>query len=132
MSEKRLCKADKWMITMSELTRNFGIALVEYYDGARLKDSKNGKTLGTNLVYLCCLYTAHRPHSLKRKVTEPSRAVRDIQGFLTALTHLSCVFGVRLEVRSAPMVLVDIETMEPLVRLVNTDGGYAVEELQTV
>lgn len=129
---KGLSKADKWMIAMSEVSGKFGVALVEYYDGARLTDAKNGKTLGTNLVYLCCLYTAHKPRTTKHKDGgEPSEETRDVQGFVAALNHLSSVFGVRLELRSAPMMLVDVETMEPLARLVNTDGGYAIEELQT-
>ncbi|MFB5191698.1 hypothetical protein [Alicyclobacillus fastidiosus] len=128
---KQLSKADKWMIAMSELSGRFGVALVEYYDGARLADAKSGKTLGTNLVYVCCLYTAHRPRISKHKDNGASSQVaRDVPGFVDGLTQLSNVFGVRLELRAAPMMLVDAETMEPLGRLQETAEGYTVAELQ--
>lgn len=134
MMGKQLGKADKWMIALSELSGHYGIALVEYYDGARIVDGKSGKTLGTNLVYLCCLYTAHRPRTTKHKDSgTSSQGTRDVQGFMTALNRLSSVFGVRLELRSAPMMLNDVETMEPLGRLVDTsEGGYTLEELLPV
>jgi hypothetical protein len=129
---KQLGKADKWMIAMSELSGRYGVALVEYYDGARIVDANSGKKLATNLVYLCCLYTAHRPRMTKHKDNGTSPHALDVQDFVNELTRLSSVFGVRLELRSSPMMLADVDTMEPLGRLVNTDGGYAVEELQPV
>ncbi|MFD1677422.1 hypothetical protein [Alicyclobacillus fodiniaquatilis] len=131
---KQLGRADKWMIALSELSGRFGVALVEYYDGARITDAKSGKILGTNLAYLCGLYTAHRPRTKKHKDNgTATQGARDVQGFVAALTSLSSVFGVLLELRFAPMMLVDVETMEPLGRLVNlSEGGYTVAELLPV
>ena len=128
---KKMTKMDRWMMGLDELSARFGVALVETWDGARILDGKNGKALGTTLVYVCGLYTAHKPRTGKTKDYKPQVA-RDVHGFVSALNHLSDEYGVRLELRSSPMMLADVETMEPLGRLISKDEGYGFEELHTV
>ncbi|GEO26863.1 hypothetical protein AAC03nite_26480 [Alicyclobacillus acidoterrestris] len=129
MAKRRMSKADKWLMGLAEISARFGVALAEVYDGARLLDDKTGRVVGTNLTYICGLYTAHKPRTSKETQREPSRQ-EDVQGFLSALNRLSDEFGVVLEVRSSPMMLMDSETMEPLARLSSTEDGYSVQQLQ--
>lgn len=131
MGKRRVTKVDKWLIGLTELSARYGIALVEIYDGARLKDKKSEKELGRSLAYVCGLYTAHKPRTGKTKDSMPQVA-RDIRGFVQQLCELSNAIGVRLELRSSPMMLIDTATMEPLGRLVDTGEGYVVKELQLV
>ncbi|QSO50840.1 hypothetical protein JZ785_18355 [Alicyclobacillus curvatus] len=130
MTKRRMSKADKWLVALDELSARFGVALVEVWDGARIQDVKSGKELGRSLAYVCGLYTAHKPRSTKHEDTEAPQRARDVQGFVEELCELSNALGVRLELRSAPVMLMNTETMEPLGRLLTTTDGYTVHELQ--
>lgn len=130
MAKRRMTKADKWIAALGDLSRRYGVALVEVWDGARIQDVKSGKELGSNVQYLCGLYTSHRVASYKCKQKDEQPAQRDLQGFVTALNALSEYVGVRLQMRSAPVLLADTETMEPLGRLQESKEGYTITELQ--
>lgn len=132
MAKQRMSKADKWMVDLTGLTARYGIALGEYWDGARMLDNRSGKVLGYGLMNVCGLYTAHKPSTAKRKEAGKPRPAKDVQGFVTALDDLCKTHGVQLELRSCPMMLLDLETLEPIARLVATSNGFAVEELQAV
>ncbi|GEO27486.1 hypothetical protein Alches_25880 [Alicyclobacillus hesperidum subsp. aegles] len=132
MAKRRMTKADKWIVALGDLSKRYGVALMEIYDGARLLDGKSGKELGHSLAYICGLYTSHRAASYKRKQKAVSPVPKDLQGFVTEFNALSEEVGVRLELRSAPVLLADTETMEPLGRLQETAEGYTFTELQLV
>lgn len=127
-----MSKADKWLVALDELSARFGVALVEVWDGARIQDVKSGKELGRSLAYVCGLYTAHKPRTGKIKQCELLQEARDVKGFVRELNVLSNELTVRLELRSAPVILADVETLEPLGRLQETEKGYIVAELQPV
>lgn len=131
VAKRRMSKADKWMVALSELSARYGVALMEIYDGARITDGKTGKELGRSLAYVCGLYTAHKPRTGKQQQCEPSQRAGDIQGFVWELNKLSDDLGVQLELRSSPMMLIDTATMQPVGRLQMTTDGYKVEELQS-
>ncbi|MFD1674939.1 hypothetical protein [Alicyclobacillus fodiniaquatilis] len=132
MGKRRMTKVDKWIAALGDLSRRYGVALVEVWDGMRLTDCKSGRELGRSLQYVCGLYTSHRVASYKRKQRHEKPATRDLQGFVKALNTLSGELGVRLELRSSPVLLADTETMEPIARLTSTNEGYALQELLAV
>lgn len=132
VGKRRVSKADKWLAALAELSARYGIALAEVWDGARIVNGKSGKELGRSVQYVCGLYTSHRVASYKRKQKNEKPIQRDLQGFVKALEALSEDVGVRLELRSVPVMLVNVDTMEPVARLTSSKSGYAVEKLQSV